>query len=304
MKKILASTLAILMTASMLTACGDSDTSSAASSKADTSSSAAADSAAESTADSAADSAAESTADSAAESTADSEDASSEEVAAPKDISEMPATLKNYDTASLKFTTDMNLEDFFGPFAEDKGKGAYDSTDESHIEFAVEEVAGVPMLKIKTLDQNKLGTGYKVPKVRFDMSKLFAGHEDVLPTIFTIKIDFVTKAVGNFKGDDGTESLVPGNFMGAVCTQPTDGKGGNSWNQLIEFAEAEWTSEWGSYEVKVRPGIKEAAVFKDSTDPQYLSIMRWSIPNDADFYIADITFEDEDGNVIECPYGK
>lgn len=301
MKKILASTLAILMTASMLTACGDSDASSAASeSKADTASSAAAESAAESEAESAA----ESTADSAAESTAESEAESSEEVAQPKDISEMPATLKNYDTASLKFTTDMNVEDFFGPFAEDKGKGPYEGTDESHIEFAVEEVAGVPMLKVRTLDQNNLGTGYKIPKVRFDMSKLFAGHEDLLPTIFTIKIDFVTKAVGNFVGDDGSEALVPGNFMGAVCTQPTDGKGGNGWNQLIEFAEAEWTSEWGSYEVKVRPGIKDAAKFVDSTDPQYLSIMRWSIPNDADFYIADITFEDEDGNVIECPYGK
>ena len=160
MKKILASTLAILMTASMLTACGDSDASSAASeSKADTASSAAAESAAESEAESAA----ESEAESAAESTAESEAESSDEVAQPKDISEMPATLKNYDTASLKFTTDMNVEDFFGPFAEDKGKGPYEGTDESHIEFAVEEVAGVPMLKVRTLDQNNLGTGYKVP---------------------------------------------------------------------------------------------------------------------------------------------
>ncbi|WP_124098169.1 hypothetical protein [Ruminococcus sp. Marseille-P6503] len=302
MKKLLASTLAILMTASLLTACGDSDDSS--SSKADSSSAAAASTSSAADESSAAESAAESEAESAAESAAESSADSESEADAPKDISEMPETLKNLDNASFTFSTDMDVDDFVGPFAEDKGNGAYTSdTGESHVELSIEELEGIPMLRVQTLDKDEYGD-YMIPKIRFDMAKLFAGQEEDLPKIFTIKMDIVTKAVGNFTADDGTESLVPGNFLGAVATQPTDGNGSNSWNQLIEFSESEWTSEWGSYEVVVRPGIKPAAVFADSTDAQYLSIMRWGMPNEADFYIADIVFEDEDGNVIECNYGK
>ena len=104
-----------------------------------------------------------------------------------------------------------------------------------------------------------------------------------------------------FVADDGSEALVPGNFMGAFCTQPGESEDSLGWNQLYEFAESEWVSEWGSYELVMRPGIKPDAVFADTDSAQYLTIMRWSIPNDACFYIADLRFEDESGNVIECP---
>ena len=61
----------------------------------------------------------------------------------------------------------------------------------------------------------------------------------------------------------------------------------------------------GSYELTMRPGIKDGATFVNSTEPQYVSLMRWGIPNQADFYIADLRFEDEDGNVIACAnFGK
>lgn len=302
MKKILASTLAVLMTAAMLTACGDSDSSS----KADTSSkttttTTTADSSSEAAPES---SDTESTDDSSTtDSTTDS--GTDSEAPQPKPLSEMPAALKNYENASLKFTTDMDVNDFVSPLAEDKGKGAYvPNTDESKVKLSIEEVEGIPMIRVQVLDMTANGANYAIPKIRFDMSKLFAGHEEDLPKIFTIKADFVTKAVGEFTGDDGTVSLVPGNFMGAFITQPTDGNGSNTWNDLTSVAEAEWTSEWAAYEVKMRPGIKPAAVFLDSTDPQYISFMRWGIPNQADFYIADFYFEDEEGNKIDCPYGK
>ena len=159
------------------------------------------------------------------------------------------------------------------------------------------------MLKVETLDQDN--GNYKIPKIKFHMEKFFEGHEADLEKIFTIKADVVTKAVGEFTGDDGTKSLVPGNFMGAFVTQPTTGEGENSWNDLYDFGEAEWTSEWGSYELTMRPGIKDGATFVNSTEPQYVSLMRWGIPNQADFYIADLRFEDEDGNVIACAkFGK
>ena len=243
----------------------------------------------------------ESEAPASSESTADSTAASGTESEgeAAKDISEMPATLKNYEEASVYFKKDMDVASIVEPFAEKD----YEN-DESHVNLSVEELAGIPMLKVETLDQDDQGN-YKIPKIKFHMEKFFEGHEADLEKIFTIKADVVTKAVGEFTGDDGTKSLVPGNFMGAFVTQPTTGEGENSWNDLYDFGEAEWTSEWGSYELTMRPGIKDGATFVNSTEPQYVSLMRWGIPNQADFYIADLRFEDEDGNVIACAnFGK
>lgn len=286
MKKLLACALALTLTSAMFASCGSSDDSS---SKADASTTTTTTAAPETTTTTT--TAAESAADSTTESGAGD---SSEAGEVAKDISEMPETLANYADASVKFSTDKTAEDYgLACMAEND----FDGTDESHCEFTVEEVAGVPMMKVTVLDQDDYGD-YKIPKIRFDMSKLFEGHTDELPKIFTVKMDVVTKAVGNFTADDGTESLVPGNFMGAFVTQPGADESSLGWNQLYEFGEAEWTSEWGSYELVMRPGIKPAAQFVDTTSAQYLTLMRWSIPNDACFYIADIRFEDEDGNVI------
>lgn len=287
MKKILACTLALTMTAAMLTSCGNSD---------DSSSSKAAETTKETTTTTTEATTTTTTAaieESVAESTAESTGGDDSGEAA-KPISEMPATLKNYENASVKFKADMDVASVIEPFAEKD----YEN-DESHVNLTVEEVEGVPMIKVEVLDKDDQGN-YKIPKIRFNMATLFEGQEDDLEKIFTVKADVVTKAVGTFTADDGTESLVPGNFMGAFVTQPSDGEGNNGWNDLYDFGEAEWTSEWGSYELVMRPGIKPGATFIKTTDPQYVSIMRWGIPNDACFYIADLTFEDEDGNVIAC----
>lgn len=295
MKKLLACTLALTMTAAMLTACGGSDdSSSSAAAKDETTTTTT------TTAETTTTTAAETEAP--AESTADSSTDSEAEGEAAKPISEMPATLKNYENASVYFSTDMDVTSIIEPFAEDKGNGAYyPNTDESQVNLSIEEVEGVPMIKVEVLDTKTDGDGsYLIPKIRFNMAKLFEGQEADLEKIFTIKADVVTKAVGMFTGEDGVESLVPGNFMGAFVTQPSDGNGGTGWNDLYDFAESEWTSEWGSYELVMRPGIKDGATFVNTTDPQYVSIMRWGIPNQADFYIADLVFEDEDGNVIAC----
>lgn len=287
MKKFLACALALTLASAMFASCGSSDDSS--SSKAEAATTTTTTTAATTTTEATTTTAAESTADSTAASGTESEGE------APKDISEMPATLKNYEEASVYFKTDMDVASIVEPFAEKD----YEN-DESHVNLSVEEVAGIPMLKVEVLDQDPDSGNYKIPKIKFHMEKFFEGHEADLEKIFTVKADVVTKAVGEFTGDDGTTSLVPGNFMGAFVTQPTTGEGENSWNDLYDFGEAEWTSEWGSYELTMRPGIKDGATFVNSTEPQYVSLMRWSIPNQADFYIADLRFEDEDGNVIAC----
>ena len=286
MKKFLACALALTLTSAMFASCGSSDDSSSKSEAATTTTTT---------------TAATTTTTTAAESTADSTAASGTESEgeAPKDISEMPATLKNYEEASVYFKKDMDVASIVEPFAEQD----YEN-DESHVNLSVEELAGIPMLKVEVLDQDEYGD-YKIPKIKFHMEKFFEGQEADLEKIFTVKADVVTKAVGEFTADDGTTSLVPGNFMGAFVTQPSTGDGNNSWNDLYDFGEAEWTSEWGSYELTMRPGIKDGATFVNTTDPQFVSLMRWGIPNQADFYIADLRFEDEDGNVIACAnFGK
>lgn len=283
MKKILAATLALMMTATVMASCGSDDSSSKAESKAEASSAAAESKAAESTAT--------------AESTADSASSGDEANATPKDVSEIPASLANQETASLKFTTDMNVDDFVSPM---NGGG-----DESAVKLSIEELEGIPMIRVQTLDKDEATGDYKVPKVRLDMSKLFAGQTADLPKIFTIKADVIYKAADVFHDPDtGEDKMVPGNFLGKFVTQPSDGKGSNSWNELSEFNFSEWVSEWGYAELQIRPGIKEQAVFKDVDTAQYLSLMRWSIPNQADYYIANLTFLDEEGNVIPCNYGK
>lgn len=279
MKKILAATLALMMTATVLASCGSEDSSSKAEeSKAEVSS------------------AAESKEESKAESAASGD----ESFAEPKDISEMPSALLNQETASFKFTKDMNVEDLVAPL---NGKNYED--DESQVKLSIEELEGIPMLKVEVLDMDKNGENYKVPKIHLDMSKLFKGQEAELPKIFTIKADVVYKAVGAFHDPDtGEDKMTPGNFLGKFITQPSDGKGSNTWNELLEFSFAEWVSDWGYAELQIRPGIKEDAKFKETTDPQYLALMRWPIPNQADFYIANLTFLDEEGNVIESNLGS
>ena len=295
MKKVFASILALTMTAAMLTSCGDSDSSSkseSSSKKEETTTTTTAET---------------TTTPAETEAPAESSEApaesGTEEGEAPKDISEMPETLASYENASVYWKADTDIASIIEPFAEDQGSGVYvPNTDESEVAVSIEELEGIPMAKIEVLSKTEDGENWAIPKIKIHMENLFEGHEEDLEKIFTVKADVVTKAVGNFVSDDGTEMLVPGNFMGAFVTQPTDGNGGNSWNDLYDFGESEWVSEWGSYELTMRPGIKAGkATFVNSTDPQFVSIMRWSIPNQADFYIADLTFEDEDGNVIECP---
>ncbi len=223
-----------------------------------------------------------------------------EDKAIPK--SEIPNTLKNINTASLTFNMDMDVDDFAAPF----GENDYQN-DESRVKLSIEQVEGIPMLKVVTLDQDASGR-YKVPKIDIKMDKLFEGYEYQLPNIFAVRIDVVTMAVGTATGSDGEERKVPAFFGGKIATKPRTNAGteeaGNGWNELLEFGESEWDSEWAYYELYVRPGVSPVYSFVNTTEPQSLAIMKWGIDNDACYYIADIQFEDVDGNVIPCMYDE
>lgn len=266
MKKILAATLAVIMTAAVMTSCGDNESSSKTESKAEASSS--------------------------VEVSSKAEESKNEQ----NSNTSIAKALNNQENASLKFTKGMDTAEFCSRMNSDDG--------EAQVEFSIEELDGVPMLKIKVLDKTDAGN-WKTPKIQLNMAKFFAGQESELPKIFTVKMDAIYKAAGAFHDEEtGEDKMVPGNFLGKVVTQPSDGNGSNSWNELLEYSFAEWENEWGYAELQIRPGIKEQAKYKDVTTDQYLSLMRWEQPNEADIYIANITFLDEDGNVIPCNYGK
>ncbi|MFT3950728.1 MAG: hypothetical protein QM689_01975 [Oscillospiraceae bacterium] len=173
----------------------------------------------------------------------------------------------------------------------------YKGTDESHVKVSIAKYNGEKMLKVETLDQNLAKTGYKIPKLQFDMQTIFKGKEADLPKIAFIEIDAFYVAVGPFTSPStGEEAQVPGNFMGAIATQPYNAsKETTDWKQLIDFSDSEWTKEWGYVQIEAKSIL---GPFVETTEPQYLTIMRWSIPNDACFYIKDITFLDENKEVI------
>ncbi len=209
------------------------------------------------------------------------------------DLSKLKGSLKNYDKSSFKFSTDMNVSDF----ASSQARNNYQD-DESKVTYSIEEVNGIPMLRVQTLDLNT-SNEYKIPKVRLNVTKMFEGNEYQLEKIKKIKIDVVTMAVDYFIDTDGTEKMCPGHFRGKLVSEPVDARGSSIWVDGKSFAHQQWNREWGSFEIET-----ENPEFIDSTVAQYISIMRWAIPNDADFYIADIVFLDKDNKVIKSAYNK
>ena len=277
MKKILTGILALCMTAVMLTSCSDNETSSVSTTES------------------------KNTVSSNVEN--ESSEAESSEIEVEPTVKAAPDTdigqaLTNYENASFRFSEGMNFSDFAAPLAANNY-----TDDESQIKLSIETLGEVPMLKVETLDKGEDGK-YKAAKIKFLMNKLFEGQESKLADIYTVRIDVVTKAVGTATKDDGEEALVPGYFGGRVVTQTIADDGSYTWNELYDFSESEWEKEWKSCELVIRPGVKPETVYAVSSKEQYLTIMKWAIPNDACFYIADIKFEDENGNVIPCSIGN
>lgn len=338
MKKFLACTAAVILAASMMTACGGSDTSSstapadnaattttaapAEESKAEetTTTAAAEESKAEETTTAAAE---ESKADeSAAESAAESGDAG----ATDQQIDFVPieklaegGTLKNIDNCSLKFNLDTDVNQFVEMFNEDVGGAKpgdenYEG-DEALVEFSVQEVSGVPMLKCDEVLYEPFASKsapWQIPKIRFDMNKLFKGHEDDMEKIFTIKADVVCIARDTKESDDGTILPVTVLWYGGAFGTNNN----NEWNgNLVEYSLVSnyflgdeehtdwkpWANQWAYTEIMGRPGLKDTAMFKKDNETNYITMMAWKPGQHIDLYIADLVFEDEDGNIIAVP---
>ena len=277
MKKILAAILALTMATAAFASCGSNDD--AKDSKAETSSSSKAD-----------ESKTESKADDAVSKSEDGKDAK------PKPIEEIATTLENQDNASITFSKDFDV----AKYVEALGVNDY-KDDESKLNFSVEELAGIPMLKVETLDKNRKGIP-KTAKFHLLMNKLFEGHEDQLEKIFSIDAEIIVKAAEKVKDDEGQEKLAPAFYGGKIIVQPYDeAEKTQAWKELDEYEGNEWVSEWNYKKVTGIAGASPASSFKNTKEPQYLAFMQWRAhENLDDIYIANITFYDQDGNVIPC----
>ncbi len=170
--------------------------------------------------------------------------------------------------------------------------------EESNCNISVAEYKGEKQLKIEVLDKNSTG-GYKIPKIRFDVDAL-VGPENV-GKVKSFSADITQVAVGEFVGDDGVGRLVPGNLMGTFGS--VLGPECNEWYEPTgtsnNFAAAEWNFEWTYHHAEGKWLLK---TFTEGTTECTLVFMRWSIPNQADVYIDNLTFYDEAGNSIPIVY--
>ena len=192
------------------------------------------------------------------------------------------------------------------------------------VELSIEEVNGNKKLKVHVLKaEGKEDADYEVPKIKFDLPALL-GAENV-GKIGHISADFYCNALDTWKNDDGSESLVVGNFLGAfggnIASDKAYDKAGNliqnNWANHYEFACDDWenpTHEWrietdipallpangyasldGEYYDKDGNALDAAKV----CEGQNLFIMRWGQKNSVDFYIDNLTFFDKDGNAMD-----
>jgi len=171
--------------------------------------------------------------------------------------------------------------------------------DEAECRLSVAEFKGEKQLRIEVLGYNEETKKYKTPKIVFDVDELVGS--DNLSKVKSFSCDITQVAVGEFIGDDGEPMMVPGNLMGSFGS--ITGENSDVWYEPTgsanEYAMAEWKFGWEYLHVEGKWLLKG---FVDGTTNSTLVFMRWSIPNQADVYIDNLTFYDEEGNSIPIVY--
>ena len=177
--------------------------------------------------------------------------------------------------------------------------------DEADIELSIEDMDGDKKLRVHVLRDDP-ASDFGVPKIVFNLPKMI--DKARIGDIAHISVDFT--CVGNelWHNDDGSEAVVVGNFLGALAGNLASEKGKdadgnitqNTWATHLEFKHEDWEFPEHSWRIETDvPGNKiPANGYAANDDGTTLVIMRWPQPNDADFYIDNITFYDKDGNSI------
>ena len=247
-------------------------------------------------------SSASSSSESAAESSAEesSEAESSEESAAESSEEEEPKEPPTRDVG----TVDANAITF-----EDgdmhSGHQMKGGNDEADVELSIADLDGDKKLKVHVLRDDP-AEDYGVPKIVFNLPEMI-GTENV-GKIGHISVDFTCIANEAWQHEDGTESVVVGNFLGALAgnlasEKGTDADGNtiqNTWATHYEFKLDDWKFPEHTWRVEtdVPANRIPANGYAENDEGTTLVIMRWGQKNDVDFYIDNITFFDKDGNSI------
>lgn len=287
MKKMLAVLAAMTMMAAV-TACGGTEGSSTAEPSSAPESS-------NSTAEESSDSTAEESSDSTAE---ESSDSTAEEAPAPApqyvdetaDLT-IPEGAITFDTPSL-----------YGFHA--MGGGG----DEADVELAIVDLDGDKKLRVRPLKADDAAE-YGVPKIVAELPALI-GVENT-GNVGHISIDFTCVAREEWVNDDGSSSLVVGNFLGAIAgniasEKGTDADGNltqNTWATHLEFAFDDWENYAHSWRAETDvPALLPANGYAANDEGTSLVIMRWGQKNAVDFYLDNISILDKDGKPIEIIY--
>lgn len=180
---------------------------------------------------------------------------------------------------------------------------AGDDSGAAQVNLDIVNLDGNNKLRVQVLDKNDKGE-YNIPKIIFDLPTLL-GQGNV-SKIGKISADFTCKALGTWQNDDGSESLVVGNFLGTfgstlAMEKGTDADGNltqNTWGQT-DFSFQDWENATHNWHFEATYPIKKLPVNNYSDDEgTNLLIMRWGQKNQVDFYIDNLTFYDKDGNVM------
>lgn len=173
--------------------------------------------------------------------------------------------------------------------------------DEADIELDIAEYKGDKKLRVHVLKADD-AKEYGVPKLVFDLPKLI-GVENT-GNIGHISIDFTCVALEPWLNEDGTESLVVGNFLGAIAGNIASEKGYDADNNLIqdtwathlEFAFDDWENAEHTWRAETDvPALLPKNGYAANDPGTSLVIMRWGQSNSVDFYLDNITFYDKDG---------
>ena len=178
--------------------------------------------------------------------------------------------------------------------------------DEADVELSIAEYNGDKKLKVHVLRDDPTAD-FGVPKLVLDLPAVL-GLENV-GNIGHISVDFTCVANEMWKNDDGTESLVVGNFLGALAGNIASEKGyddaenliQNTWANHLEFAFEDWENAEHTWRAETDiPALLPANGYAANDEGTTLVIMRWGQKNDVDFYIDNVTFYDKDGNSMKC----
>lgn len=192
---------------------------------------------------------------------------------------------------------------------------------EAIMDFSVQEVGGIPMMRVREVPSAWLDEkgnrvyeetdkiDYLLRKFNIDLDVLFKDHEEDMKKIFSVKMDLICVARNAATFENGDPGDVGVYWVGGEFgTHNVEKWSGN----LMEFSfaskqasDSSWVNQWAYTAAEGRPGIKGGNVpfGVEDNEHNWLFFQTWASVHKqlTDFYVVDILFEDEEGNVIPVP---